>query len=169
MAKTTKQQHKKKKSFFFPPRQISFAITALVINFSGNFYTWLVSLGGVIISLPPLQIRRVVTVNSGAQLAEVKKELLVLCESKESQLRLCFYTMELTCSCTLLAQHTFLESALQKWSILLSFCFCSVTLVTWNHLNSTQSDWTTYTILYRLLLFFVKVVWTQQLVKWSFQ
>lgn len=44
--------------------------------------------------------------NDGAQLAEVKKELLVLCESKESQLRLGFYTMELTCSRTLLAQHT---------------------------------------------------------------
>lgn len=57
VAKTTKQQHRKKKKVFFsPPRQISFAITALVINFSGNFYTWLVSLSGTIISLPPLQI-----------------------------------------------------------------------------------------------------------------
>lgn len=53
VAKTTKQQYEKI-IYFFPPRQISFAITALVINFTGNFYTWLVSLSGAIFSLPPL-------------------------------------------------------------------------------------------------------------------
>lgn len=81
VAKATK---KKKSFFFFSPWQIYFAITAPVINFTGNFYTWLVSLSGALFSLPPLLSWGVMAVNSGAQLAGVKKELLVSCKSEES-------------------------------------------------------------------------------------
>lgn len=63
----TRQQHLK--NSLFPPRQIYFAITAPVINFTGNFYTWLVSLSGALFSLPPLLSRGVQAVSDGARLA----------------------------------------------------------------------------------------------------
>lgn len=84
VSKTTKQQHLKR-NLSFSPRQIYFVITAFVINFTGNFYTWLVSLSGALFSLPPLLSWGVVAVNSDAKPVAVKNELFVLCKSEESQ------------------------------------------------------------------------------------
>lgn len=63
--------------FFF---QTDFAITAPVINFSGNFLHLLVSLSRDFFSLPPLVSRRFFfkAMKSSAALPEFKKGLLVL-------------------------------------------------------------------------------------------
>lgn len=71
------QRHSNSISIYFSaPRQISFVITPLVINFTGNIYTWLVSLSGTIFSLPSFLSWWVIAVKAVLNLQRLRKSYL---------------------------------------------------------------------------------------------